>query len=151
MSRFRRIVASGRGLALLVLASALVRILILRAFRVRTGLPLFQDNYAKDRLPAVTPPERALMNRFSGCIACGLCDEGEAERQRGSNGHYRGVMQFVLASSRNMPDFDAASRTLDWVPLHVLEEKELRCPTFVPIAEIARFVRAKTTAMGAPS
>ena len=151
MSRLRRIVASGRGLALLVLASALVRILILRAFRVRTGLPLFQENYAKDRLPPVTLAEREQMSRFSRCIACGLCDEGEAERQRASNGQYRGVMQFVLASSRNMPDFDAASRTLDWVPIEVLAAKERHCPAFVPISDIARFVRSKTAAMGAPS
>lgn len=150
MSRLRRIVASGRGLAILVLASALVRILVLRAFRVRTGLPLFQDNYAKDRLPPLTDAERAEMNRFSRCIGCGLCDVGEAERQRASNGQYRGVMQFVLASSRSMPDYDAASRTLDWVPIEVLKEKERRCPTQVPIADLARFVRAKTAAMGAP-
>ncbi len=149
MSRLRRIVASGRGLAILVLASALVRILILRAFRVRTGLPLFEENYAKDKLPPVGRAERAQMNGFSGCIACGLCDEGEAERQSASNGQYRGVMQFVLASSRNMPDYDAASRTLDWVPIEVLEQKERICPGFVPIAEIARFVRAKTAAMSA--
>ena len=147
MAPFRRIVASGRALAALVLASALVRILLLRAFRARTGLPLFVENYAADRLPAVSPAERLEMNAFSRCFACGRCDDGESERQRGSKGEYRGVMQFVLASSRNMPDHDAAVRALEHVPEQVLLEKEAICPAHVPISSLARFVRAKAAAM----
>jgi succinate dehydrogenase/fumarate reductase-like Fe-S protein len=150
MARFRRIVASGRALAVLVLATAWIRVLFIRAFGHKTGLPLFRENYAKDRLPPVSPSERDELNRFSGCIACGRCDEGEDERVRASGGRYRGVMQFVLASSRSFPDFDLAAATLDFLPEAALREKERVCPTHVPIADLARFVRRKAAEAAAP-
>lgn len=147
MAGVKRIVASGRALALIVLAIALVRVLLLRAFGAITGLPLFKQNYGPDRLPPVDAAERAAMPAFSGCFACGRCDVGEAERIRGSQGAYPGVMRLVLASSRSMPDFDAAERALAFVPEAVLEEKERICPAHVPIAALARFVRAKAHSM----
>lgn len=136
-------VASGRALAALVLGLSLVKVLFLRAFSAFTGLPLFLRNYGPDRLPPVTPDERGAMAAFSRCIACGRCDVGEAERMRASGGAYPGVMSFVLASSRSMPDHDAAVRALAWVPEAVLADKERHCPTEVPIVALARFVRSK--------
>lgn len=147
MGGVKRIVASGRALALIVLAIALVRVLFLRAFGTVTGLPLFKQNYGPDRLPAVDAAERLAMPAFSGCFACGRCDVGEAERIRASHGAYPGVMRFVLATSRSMPDFDAAERALAFVPDAVLEEKTRICPAHVPIADLARFVRAKAAMM----
>lgn len=143
MATVKRIVASGRGLAAMVLALALVRVLLLRAFGVVTGLPLFRRNYGPDRLPPVDPDEREAMRSFSGCIACGRCDVGEAERMARSNGRYPGVMRLVLASSRSMPDYDAAVDALDFVDETTLREKEAICPAQVPIAALLRFVRAK--------
>lgn len=147
MAGVKRIVASGRALALIVLAAALVRVLLLRAFGAVTGLPLFKQNYGPDRLPPVDPAEREDMPAFSGCFACGRCDVGEAERMRASRGAYPGVMRFVLATSRSMPDYDAAERALAFVPDEVLEEKTRICPAHVPIASLARFVRAKAAMM----
>lgn len=130
-----------------VLAKALVRVLVLRAFGALTGLPLFKKNYGPDRLPPVDPDERSHMPAFSGCFACGRCDVGEGERIRASNGSYPGMMRFVLASSRSMPDYDAAERALSFVSDDVLKDKEKICPAHVPFSALARFVRAKAASM----
>lgn len=58
-----------------------------------------------------------------------------------SNGAYPGLMQLVLASSRSMPDFDAAVRGFAFVPDDVLRTRSAVCPTRVPFAELASFVR----------
>ena len=134
---------SGRALALAVLAWSLLKVLFARAFSRKSGLALFHDNYDADRLPSVDAAERAAMSRFSRCIACGRCDLGEADRIARSNGAYPGLMTIVLASSRSMPDHDAAVIALDHVPEAVLAAKERECPTGVPFVELARFVRAK--------
>ncbi len=131
----------GRALAVFVLAVALVRVLVLRAMGTKTGLRLFRENYDADRLPPVDADERAAMGAFSGCIACGRCDVGEAERMRASRGAYPGLMQIVLASSRSMPDHDAAARALSFVPEEVLREKEAICPAGVPFVRLSAFVR----------
>jgi hypothetical protein len=133
-------IASGRALAVIVLAVGLVRVLFLRMFGALTGLGLFRKNYGPDRLTAVSAKDRAAMPTFSRCIACGRCDLGEGERMRASRGAYPGLMQLVLASSRNMPDYDAAALGFAFVPEDVLRAKRSECPTDVPFEDIARFV-----------
>ena len=137
------IVFSGRAAAAAVLAWSLARVGVKRFFGARTGLALFHDNYDADRLPPVDAAERAALPSFSRCVACGRCDLGEASRIAASRGAYPGLMQVVLASSRSMPDFDAAALALEHVPLEVLAEKEAVCPTGVPFRRLAEFVRAK--------
>lgn len=134
---------SGRALALAVLAWSMMKVSVDRLFRAKTGLPLFLENYGEDRLPPVDPAERAQMSRFSTCIACGRCDVGEADRIARSNGAYPGLMAVVLASSRSMPDYDAARVALEHVPDSVLASKSSVCPTGVPFVELATFVRKK--------
>jgi succinate dehydrogenase/fumarate reductase-like Fe-S protein len=126
-----------------MLARSLLRVLIANLFGRKPGLVVFHENYDADRLPPVDAEERALMPRFSRCIACGRCDVGEADRIGRSGGAYPGLMAFVLASSRSMPDHDAAVRALDYVPEDVLAAKEAVCPTGVPFVALARFVRRK--------
>lgn len=118
-----------------------------RLFRERTGLPLFYDNYDADRLPPISAEERARFSAFSRCIACGRCDVGEGARMIASDGAYPGLMAVVLASSRSMPDFDAAARALAFVPDEVLIAKARVCPTGVPFLDLARFVRTKSRQM----
>jgi hypothetical protein len=115
-----------------------------------SGISAFRANYDADGLPPVTPEERVLMVGFQRCIACGLCDHGEAERIARSGGAYRGVMALMLSGSRSMPDFRAAAYSFSFVPDSVLEGKQRVCPTDVPMVEIARFVRAKADAVGGP-
>jgi hypothetical protein len=139
-------VLSGRALALVVLAWSLVKVFFGRLSGRKTGLLLFHDNYDADGLPSLEPSEREQVATFSRCIACGRCDVGESERIARSGGQYSGLMSIALASSRSMPDYDAASRSLAHVPDSVLAEKETICPVGVPFVELARFVRAKAEA-----
>ncbi len=136
-------VLSGRALAVAVLGWAMIRATVKRMFGEVTGLRLFHANYDHDRLPPVDAATRAGMAAFSRCIACGRCDVGEAERMVASRGAYPGLMRFVLASSRSMPDYDAAALALEHVPVEVLREKERGCPTGVPLVALARFVDGK--------
>jgi hypothetical protein len=141
----------GRLKALLLLALSLLRTAVGRAFRGGgTGIRAFRENYDADGLPPVTLEERLAMTDFQRCIACGLCDRGEAERIACSGGAYRGVMALMLSGSRSMPDFRAAAYSFSFVSDTVLAEKERICPTSVPMVAIARFVRAKADAVGGP-
>jgi hypothetical protein len=141
------VVLSGRALAVAMLFRCLLQVTMEKLFGARSGLALFHDNYDADRLPALELAEREGFAAFSRCIACGRCDVGEAERIARSAGSYSGMMAFVLASSRSMPDFDAAVVALEHVPEAVLAAKEDVCPTGVPFVALARFVRAKAERM----
>jgi len=144
--RYREGVVSKRVHALVVLAWSLLKVLVGRLLGRKTGLPLFHENYDADGLPALLVAERERIATFSRCIACSRCDVGEAERIARSKGEYPGLMTIVLSSSRSMPDYDAAARSLAHVPEEVLAQKEKVCPTGVPFVELARFVRSKATA-----
>ena len=124
--------------------------LVRRLFHHSAGLAEFRRNYDADGLPPVSEDERARMAAFSRCIACGVCDRGEAGRIAASGGAYRGVMPLMLAASRSMPDFRAAAYSFGFVPTEVLAEKEQNCPARVPMAAIARFVRDKADEVGGP-
>jgi hypothetical protein len=132
--------------ALFLLAFALVRTLLRRAVGGgRDGLRSFRKNYAADGLAPVTLEERNKMADFGGCIACGICDRGESVRIARSQGAYAGVMEAVLAASRSMPDYAAATIAFSHVSDELLTEKERTCPTAVPMRQIAAFVRDKAS------
>jgi hypothetical protein len=141
----------GRLHALVILAWALVRSLLAPLLGTRRGLAAFRRSYAADRLPPLSPGERILLPQLTGCIACGLCDVGEGARIARSGGVYAGVMDLMLASSRNMPDFDAAVRSFDAVGDARLAELEARCPVQVPMRKVAGFVRSKAAEMTEPA
>src|SRR5579863_9900858 len=94
--------------ALFILAWALVRSVVAALFGLRRGLEDFRASYAADRLAPLDEGERAQIARFGSCIACGLCDAGEGAAIVRSGGRYQGAMDLMLASSRSMPDYDAA-------------------------------------------
>lgn len=133
----------GRLHALFILAWALVRSLLAPLVGARRGIGDFRRSYAPDRLPPVTPEERRVLPTVGGCIACGLCDVGEGARIARSGGVYAGVMDLMLASSRSMPDYDAAARSFAAIGDERLAELETRCPAQVPMRRVAAFVRAK--------
>lgn len=139
----RKVFASGRALAAIVLGVALLRVLVERMFSSLGGIKLFLQNYGADRLPPLSPEQRQKLPSFIGCIACGRCDLDEGHRMRTSQGQYPGLMQLVLASSRSMPDFDAASRGFAFVPEQVLRAKRSSCPADLAFDEIAAFVHEK--------
>jgi len=137
----------GRLHALFLLAWALLRTLLAPLLGTRRGLAEFRSSYAPDRLPPLTPDERRGLPELTGCIACGLCNVGEGERIARSGGVYAGVMDLMLASSRNMPDFDAAVRSFEAIGDDRLAELEGRCPVGVPMRKLAAFVRTKAAEM----
>ena len=142
----------GRLHAIVILFWALVRSLFAPLFGRRRGLRDFLASYvASDRLPPVTPDERRVLPLLGGCIACGLCDVGEGAAMVRSGGRYAGVMDLMLCSSRNMPDYDAAARSFEAVGDDRLAELEARCPARVPMRELAAFVRSKAAEMSSPS
>lgn len=149
-ARYLRLVF-GRIKALVLLATALFVTMLRRLTgRARVGIAAFRENYDADALPPVTPSEREAMPRFQRCIACGLCDRGEAERIAASGGAYRGLMELMLAGARSMPDYRAAAYSFSFLTDAVLADKEAICPTAVPMRAIARFVREKADAVGGP-
>ena len=134
--------------ALLILAWALVRTLLAPVLGTRRGLAEFRASYAQDRLPTVAASERAQLAGLSGCIACGLCDDGEGARIARSGGTYAGVMDLMLASSRSMPDYDAAARSFEAVGDDRLAVLEGRCPARVPMRKVKLFVIGKARELG---
>ncbi len=135
---------SGRPLALVLLAWSLVKVMLKKLFgRPRPGLAQFHENYDPEGLRPLDEAERDAIPRFSGCIACGRCDLGEAERIVASRGQYPGLMQLVLASSRSMPDYGAAARGFAYVPERVLRDKSRACPVGIPFESLATFVKSK--------
>ena len=136
--------------AALLLAWGLLRALAARLVGARRGLAAFEASYAADRLLPVPEEERAALFRMGGCIACGLCDVGEGARRVRAAGAYAGVMDLMLASSRSMPDYDAAARSFRAVDDATLARLEGRCPAQVPMVAVARFVRRQGEAMAPP-
>jgi hypothetical protein len=132
--------------ALLVLGCALAVTLFKRLLLRRRGLAAFVSNYEADGLSSVTEQERAQLGRFGGCIACGLCDRDETRTLQARAGSYSGLMGVVLAASRSMPDYAAASLSVAHLTPAQLSAKEELCPTRVPIASIVDFIRAKAPA-----
>ena len=140
-------VLSGRALALALLGWSFIKVLARLLFTKQTpGLEVFVQNYGVEGLTAIDREERESLVRFSRCIACGRCDVGEGERIIASRGAYPGLMRLVLASTRSMPDYDAALRGFAHVPLTVLREKEAICPVGIPFEALAEFVRAHAPA-----
>jgi succinate dehydrogenase/fumarate reductase-like Fe-S protein len=131
--------------ALFLLAWSLVRSVVDGLLDRRRGFEQFQANYAADRLPPLAPDERRVLPLLSGCIACGLCDVSEAAQIANSHGAYAGAMDLALASSRSMPDYDAALVSIANTSDAALEAGEAVCPTRVPLRKIAAFVRAKAS------
>ena len=141
-------VLSGRPLAFVLLAWSLLRIIVKTLTGRVTGLVQFHRNYSAERLAPISKDERLTLAQFSSCIACGRCDVGEAKRISQSNGEYPGLMQLVLASTRNIPDYDAAARAFAHVPDEELNRKVTRCPVRFPFAQLAAFVRKKSSQDG---
>lgn len=139
----------GRLHALFILAWALLRTLLAPLLGTRRGLQAFRESYAKDRLPAVLPDERRSLPALSGCIACGLCDEGEGARMAASGGRFGGVMDLMLASSRSMPDYDAAALSFEAIGDEQLARLEARCPARVPMRKVKLFVLSKALELDA--
>src|SRR5258708_13259197 len=93
----------GRLHALLILAWALARSLFATLLGARRGIADFQRSYAADRLSPLSEEERRVLPKFSGCLACGLCDAGEGAAMVRSAGRHPGAIDPMLATPPNIP------------------------------------------------
>ena len=142
-------VLSGRALALAVLAWSLLKVTLDRAFGAKTGIALFRENYDDDRLPPIEARTSArAWQRSRGASRAAAATWARPSASAASRGAYAGVMSIVLASSRRMPDFDAApcSRSITCPTPCSPERRASQVPTSVPFRELAwPFVRAKAS------
>jgi hypothetical protein len=137
--------------AALILAWALLKTLLAPLLGARRGLRAFEESYAqKEGLAPVNAKERVELPSFSRCIACGRCNVGVAAQIVASKGAFGGVMDLVLASSRSMPDFDAAARSFEAIDDSMLAKLERICPTEVPMRAIKAFVLEKRVRVTPP-
>lgn len=116
----------------------------------RPGLVQFELNYSGEGLSTVSRSERLQIAHFGRCIACGLCDRGDAGSIVKSHGKYRSTMSLVLAASRSMPEFKAAQASFGVLDRQQLLVKEQLCPARVPITELAAFVAHHANSVAPP-
>ena len=128
-----------------LLAWSLLRVLVARALGKARGLEDFRAAYRADGLLSLSREERAVVDDARGCIACGLCSLGAlpAEARAG----LAGPMNLFLASSRSMPDYDAALEAVRSFDDETLAQLEVECPARVPMRSLARLVRSKGEAL----
>ena len=128
-----------------LLAWSLLRVLVARALGKARGLEDFRAAYRGDGLLSLSTEERAVVDDARGCIACGLCSLGAlpAEARAG----LAGPMNLFLASSRSMPDYDAALEAVRSIDDETLAQLEVECPARVPMRSLARLVRSKGEAL----
>ncbi len=129
--------------AIFLLGWSLLQSFFAHRLSTKAGIVAFREKFAADRLPNVTKEERDFLTQASGCIACGLCNVGEGVAIARSKGEYAGPMDLALASSRNMPDYDAAIASIAHVSEDRLRIIEAICPGRVPLVELTRFIRRK--------
>jgi hypothetical protein len=142
VDRHNRLVL-GRLTAWWLLSWAFAFTLLRRLVDRGRGPEQFRRAYAGDRLLLVSVEERRLLQACSSCIACGRCNRGESDRIAASGGEYSGLMPLVLSSARNTADAQAAARGWRHLSDLLLADKELVCPTHVPLRALKRFVEAK--------
>jgi hypothetical protein len=131
----------GRFKALFLLAFGLVKTLLQR-FGPARSLQVFQEHYGSENIVAVTTEEAKLLSRVIACTACGRCDAFEGQRVATSARGYRGMMAFVLAGTRSLPDYGRTSATIVDVPDEAFVQAEKECPEAVPLLSLAQLVRS---------
>lgn len=140
---------SRRLWAYAVLAWGLIVHLVRRIFRSgESGLDAFERNYAGDRLlPAMTGFHTHL-NKFSGCINCGICDAlcpvvGTVPRHA-----FGGPSQAALFFSRATPIAELATDFLKHTGrCDTCKGCYQVCPTQVPLGEVIALVRRRVSAL----
>jgi ferredoxin len=110
----------------------------------RKGKARFLANYAPEGLVPATAQDRAEMERFGGCINCGVCDAVCPICGTVPPSEWRGPSLFALAYSRATPELVHLRG-----PISLLDRCgtcrlcQDSCPRRVPLLEIFAFTRRK--------
>jgi succinate dehydrogenase/fumarate reductase-like Fe-S protein len=110
----------------------------------RKGKARFLSNYAPEGLVPATGQDRAQMERFGGCINCGVCDAVCPICGTVAASDWRGPSLFALAYSRATPELVHLRG-----PISLLDRCgtcracQDSCPRGVPLLEIFAFTRRK--------
>jgi succinate dehydrogenase/fumarate reductase-like Fe-S protein len=127
-----------------------VRALVLHPIRAlftparRKGKARFLANYAPEGLVPASARDRAEMERFGGCINCGVCDSVCPICGTVPASEWRGPSLFALAYSRATPELVHLRG-----PISLLERCGTcrlchdSCPRAVPLLDIFAFTRRK--------
>lgn len=127
----------------LLLTWGVLRSLLFRFIR-RDALKQFRRHYEGEGLRSLSREELSLLQRSTGCVACGRCDGGKGRASAGtsgSSGHAFSMMQFALFAGRHLPDYDAVRRSLAELPDEAFVEAESLCEFGVPLLELSRLIR----------
>jgi succinate dehydrogenase/fumarate reductase-like Fe-S protein len=125
------------------------RQLVRRLTARKSGLAQFEENYAADRLLAMTSEDREQLPSFSGCIACGMCDAIFDAYDRTARCDFRGPSDLPIAYTRNLPDYDALPSYVSNLRKGDLEALERVCPSRIPFRRLALFVERRALDLGA--
>ena len=106
----------------------------------RPGRERFLSNYAAEGLLPISAEERALLRGAERCIRCGLCDaQPDAEVTRA----FQGPSFIPVAYTRATPHLRDLGNALREVNEAQLLVGEAVCPTRVPLAALATYLRRK--------
>lgn len=126
--------------ALFLLALALLKTLVFRLVSSRS-LEKFAEHYGSEGIARVSFEEARVLAEVGRCTACGRCDALEGARVGDSRSGYQGMMAFVLAGTRSLPDYGYTAATICEVPEEAFLAAERQCPENVPLLSLARLVR----------
>jgi len=133
--------------AILRLAYYFFKRLIVRALVRSDGVARFQANYGVERLLPLSPTHRASLAKFSGCLACGLCDATFTEYERASRADFRGPSDLPLSYSRSLPEYDALDPYLAQIRRGDLAALEAVCPAGIPFRALVASVQEHASSM----
>lgn len=106
----------------------------------RGGIERFRANYDPDRLLPVGEEDRALLDRWQRCTACGLCEAVCASAAPVPRLASAGPMLLMTAGSRDLSEHGVAALAAGKLPFPGAEEAAALCPMGVPIPEVLAFV-----------
>ena len=115
----------------------------------RGGIARFRENYDPDHLLPVGEQDRAMLDRWQRCTACGLCEAVCAAAAPVARHGAAGPMLLMTAGSRDLSEHRVAMLAAGAEEVPGAEEAAALCPVGVPIPEVLSFVRRQAEVLEA--
>jgi hypothetical protein len=107
------------------------------------GREKFLAHYAPEGLVPTTPADKAMLAAAGRCIGCGLCDAHDGHLSRLPKAIYGGAALIPLRYARSSVGLVHAREALAAIDPRALREGEEVCPTRVPLAALATWLRER--------